>query len=93
MVETFKSINHLNPEIMWNSFEIINIAYSLRNSILLRLPPSNTSTYGINSFTFRACVLWNTIPDCIKKSSSIKIFSNELRKWKNLKCTCKICRQ
>ena len=92
MTETYKSINRLNPEIMWNVFETVNIPYNLRNGLILKLPSSKTSTFGLYSLTFRAALLWNSIPDYIKNSSSISQFKTLLKNWNNLKCSCKICR-
>ena len=92
LVETYKSINKLNPEIMWDSFKIKEVTYSLRNSSLLKLPNTNTSIFGLNSLMFRASILWNSIPDFIKKSSSVSKFCSLLKNWDGINCSCKICR-
>ena len=57
--EVFKSLNNLNPEFMWSYFVFRNITYNIRKGPLLRLPAAKSTSYGINSVYFRACLLWN----------------------------------
>ena len=60
--EVFNSLSNLNPEFMWSYFVFKNITYNIRNGPLLRLPSAKSSSYGINSVLFRACLLWNSLP-------------------------------
>ena len=54
--EVFKSLNNLNPEFMWSYFVFKNITYNTRKGPLLRLPAAKSTSYGINSVLFRACL-------------------------------------
>ena len=63
--EVFKSLNNLNPEFMWSYFVFKNITYNIRNGPLLRLPSAKSTSYGINSVLFRACLLWNSLPQLL----------------------------
>ena len=69
--EVFKSLNNLNPKFMWSYFVFKNIPYNIRKGHLLRLPAAKSTSYGINSVFFRACLLWNGLPQSIRYSESI----------------------
>ena len=94
MIETYKSVNKLNPEIMWDTIENKNVRYSLRSGSTLKLPSNNTTHFGLNSLKFRASLLWNLILGYIKNSDSVALFSKQLKTWNKLNsyCSCKICR-
>ena len=69
--KVFKSLNNSNPEFMWSYFTFKNITYNIRNGPLLKLHDAKSTYYGINSIHFRACLLWNGLPQSIKHSESI----------------------
>ena len=60
--KVFKSLNNLNPKFMWSYFVFKNITCSIRKGLLLRLTAAKSTSYGINSVIFRACLLWNSLP-------------------------------
>ena len=66
--EIFKSLSNLNPEFMWSYFVFKNITYNIRNGPLLRLPSAKSTSCSINSVLFRACLLWNSLPQSVKYS-------------------------
>ena len=66
--KVFKSLNNLNPEFMWSYFVFKNITCSIRKDPLLRLTAAKSTSYGINSVIFRACLLWNSLPQSNKYS-------------------------
>ena len=49
MVEIYKSMNHLNPEYMWDFFVKKDVPYNLRTKELCKLPSVSSQRYGINS--------------------------------------------
>ena len=57
MTEVYKCLNRINPEFMWEMFQMKNIPYKLRISSLLILPQISSSNYGINSIKFRGSIL------------------------------------
>ena len=92
MIEIYKCIHKLNPKFMWELFSIRNVSYELRTeSTKLIIPPTKTKLYGINSFIFRGSKLWNSIPDIIKSSSSLKLFKEVIKSWKADLCNCRFC--
>ena len=91
MIEVYKSVNHLNPEYMWEFFVKKDVQYNLRTKELCKLPSVTSQRYGLNSLSFRGSLLWNTIDDEIKLSPSLKVFKKKVRSWNGISCTCFIC--
>lgn len=90
MEEIFKTLNNLNPQIMWNTFNFkYPNKYELRRGINLEVPKART-TRAINSFDFRAAMAWNHLPATVKASEDIKGFRGKLVN-QNIYCRCKIC--
>ena len=89
VIEVFKTLNYLNPEIMWNTFTLKSQPYSLRQGVSLVIPSAKTSR-GINSFDFRAVLAWNNLPSNLKSETSLHRFTTSLDKW-SVYCKCKLC--
>ena len=89
--EVFKSFDS-NPEFMWSYFTFKNITYNIRNGPLLKLPNAKSTYYGINSVHFRACLLWNGLPQSVKYSESILELKRKLKELGNVDCSCILCR-
>ena len=53
MIEVYKSLNHLNPEYMWEFFVKKDVQYYLRTKELCKLPSVSSQRYGLNSISFR----------------------------------------
>ena len=49
--EIYKSSSDINPDFMKPYFIIKEMIFNLRNGCALKLPPANSTYYGINSFT------------------------------------------
>lgn len=89
MFEVFKSLNKLNPEIMWDTFVQKTTAYRLRSGSSLHIPRVSTVS-GLNSFDFRASLAWNYLPADVKDLSTIGAFRTTILKTK-IYCNCKLC--
>ena len=63
--EVFKFLSNLNPEFMRSYYVFKNITYNIRKGPLLRLPAAKSTSYGMNSVLFRACLLWNSLPQLL----------------------------
>ena len=77
---------------MWLYFVFKNITYSIRKGPLLRLPAAKSTSYGINSVLFRACLLWNSLIQSIKCSESIAELKTKMKYLGNIDCSCILCR-
>ena len=76
---------------MWSYFVFKNITYNIRKGPLLRLPAAKSTSYGINSVLFRACLLWKSLPQSIKYNESIVEFKN-MKDLGNIDCSYILCR-
>ena len=74
---------------MWSYFVFKNITYNIRNGPLLRL---SSTSYGINSVLFRACLLFNSLPQSVKYSESIAELKTKMKNLGNIDCLCTLCR-
>ena len=59
----------------------------------LVLPRVRTVNYGIETLRYRGPVVWNLIPDDIKKSKSLESFKDEIGNWKPQGCKCRLCKE
>ena len=85
MVEEHKSFHHLNPEYMWEFFVKKDVPYNLPTKELCKLPSVDFQGYGLNSLSFRGSLLWNTLNDDLKFTSSLaKLKKNTYLGWQQL---------
>ena len=89
VIEVFKSLNHLNPEFMWDSFTLKNNCYDLRQGPSVLVPRAYT-TKTLNFFQFRATLAWNHLPGKLKEMKTLSEFKTALKNQK-IYCQCKNC--
>ena len=77
---------------MHDAFMIRNNKYNLGNFQCLYSANKRTAKYGTEIVTYRGPQIWNLIPEKTKNVSSFKIFKKEMRKWKDEKCPCRMCK-
>ena len=92
MTEIYKSMNHLNPSIVWEFHEKKPITHSLRIQYLCKLPTIKTLGFGLDSLSFRGSFLWNTLDDSIKQVPTLSRFKKGIKDSTADRCTGKICR-
>ena len=90
--ETYKFLNGFSPPIMHDAFMIRNNKYNLRNFRCLYSTNKRTTKYGIETVACRGPQILNLVTEKTKNASSFKILKKEIRKWKNEKCPCRICK-
>ena len=90
--EIYKSLTDVNPDFMKNYFSIKEIPYSLRNGSALKIPSARSTYYGINSIHLCAYLLWNKLPNSLKKSESLPKFKHKIKTIGKIDCSCTICR-
>ena len=62
-IETFKIINGIAPPALDNILQKRDSRYNFRYSNILQIPQIRTKSYGKNSFSYAAPVLWNSLPE------------------------------
>ena len=87
MTEIYKSMNHLNPSIVWEFHEKKPIMYNLRIQNLCKLPRIKTLGFGLDSLSFRGSFLWNTLDDSIKQVPTLSHFKKRIKDWTADRCT------
>ena len=45
-----------------------------------------------DSLRFLGCKIWKLVPQNIKESESVDKFKFKIRKWKPIKCPCRLCK-
>ena len=91
VLETFKSVNKINPPFMQDLFEVKENKYNLRGGILLDQPKVCTERYGIHTIRYQGARLWNSLPPHMKTSVTVEDFKYHLAKWNGPVCKCGYC--
>ena len=81
MIEIYNMLNNTNPPFMQEYFIRKDVKYNLKTRDLLQIPAANSTKFGIDSIKFQGSLLWNSIPDLIKRASSAAIFKSNIRNW------------
>ena len=87
MTEINKSINHLNPSLIWEFHEKKDVSYNLNIQNLCKLPQIKTQGYGQESLSVSVSMLWNTLDDSVKNEPTLLGFKKRIKDWVGDKCT------
>ena len=74
MTEIYKFLNDLSPPVMNDICQKQENHYSLRNPRSLVSKCKFTTTYGIDTLSFRGPQIWRDLPQDIKNSDSLNLF-------------------
>ena len=88
-LETFKTLNDLNPAFMKNLFAKREVSKRRKNN--LEIPNRNTVKYGDKSIRSLGPHIWNGLPEEIKNENSYDKFKEYLNTRYEPKCTCSLC--
>ena len=72
LIEIYKLMNNLSPQIMKDCLDLKNTLYDLRSKQLLKLPENSTSRYSKQALCFKGSLIWNTIRNKIKNIDNIE---------------------
>ena len=78
MMKIFKTKPHLNPPVMMDIFQERNVNYNQRHGNDAQLPKVRTTAFGIETITYLGSRLWQLLPQEIKQSNTLSIFTKEL---------------
>ena len=62
--------------------------YSLRDLRSLVSKRKYTTSYGINTISFRGPQIWQDLPQEIKNSDSFNLFKSNIKRYGSLTCHC-----
>ena len=90
-IEAYKCYVNENPEYINVMLDPLVKPYDLRGGSRAEQPKVNTTSCGLNTFTYQAAKLWNILPSHIKEADSIFEFKSLLSKWNGPECHCECC--
>ena len=88
--EVYKTLHNLNPPITWDTFDLKKPSkYQLKRGSALKIPKGKTASV-LNSFDFRASLLWNHLTVDCKELKTLKEFSDAIQNI-SIYCRCTSC--
>ena len=88
-LETFETLNDLNPAFMKNLFAKREVSKRRKNN--LKIPNRNTVKYVDKSIRSLGPHIWNGLPEKFKNETSYDKFKKYLNTCYGPKCTCSLC--
>ena len=93
MIEVYKYLNGLSPDIMSDIFKLRENTYNLRNVHIFESQNLRTKKFGLDSIAYRASQLWKNVPEEIRNSTSLPIFKKKTKKVPLILCSYNCCRK
>ena len=93
MIEVYKYLHGLNPELMTDIFNLRKNPYNIRYFRLFGSENPRSVRFGVDAIAFRASQLWQKVPIAIKDSSSLEIFKAQIKLWSCDDCPCNLCKR
>ena len=93
MIEVYKYLNGLSPDIMSDIFKLRENTYNLRNFHIFESQNLRTKKFGLDSIAYRANQLWKNVPEEIRNSTSLPVFKEKIKKVPLISCSCNCCRK
>ena len=93
MIEFYKYLNGLSPDIMSDIFKLIENTYNLRNFHIFESQNPRTKTFGLDSIAYRATQLWKNVPEEIRNSTSLLVFKEKIKKVPFISHSCNCFRK
>ena len=91
IIKVFSCVKKESPAILQDIFTIDNCHHNLRINNRLKLPKTNSLTYGLQSFSYRGSSIWNSLPDIYKNCTCSSVLKTELKTLSIVKCSCINC--
>ena len=88
---TYRALNGNTPVYMKNLLSERDTSYNLRGQHLLNVPRVNTTNYGLHSFRYSACKLWNSLPNSFRTALTTNAFKLAVNQIKFNRDRCSFC--
>ena len=108
-VEMYKISHNMSPIFMEDLVTDIDTKYHTRSRYKVELDENcnatcskklnyypkkaNTSSFGLQSFSWLGPKIWALIPDELKNIKSLATFKDKLKKFEFENCPCKLCKE
>ena len=93
MIEVYKYLNNLSPDIMSGVFKLTENTYNLRNFHIFKSQNPRTKKFDLDSIAYRASQLWKNVPEEIRNSTSLPMSKKKIKKIPLISCSCNCCRK
>ena len=93
MIEVYKCLNGLSPDIMSDIFKLRENTYNLRNFHIFKSQNPRTKKFDLDNITYRTSHLWGNVPQEFRKLTSLPMFKNKIMKVPLISCSCNCCRK
>ena len=93
MIEVYKYLHGLSPELITDIFTLRKNPYNIRNIRLFGSENSRSVRFGADAIAFRASQLWQKVPITMKDSSSLEIFKAQIKLWSCDDYLCNLCKR
>ena len=93
MIEVYKYLNGLSPDIMNNILKLRENTYNLKNFHIFESQKPRTKKSGLNSIAYRASQLWKNVPKKIRNSNSFPVFKEKIKKVSLISGSCNCYRK
>ena len=80
LIEIYKYLNGLYPDIMNTIFKLRQNTYNLLNFHAFESQNPRTKKFCLESITYRASQLWKNVPEEIRNSASLLIFKQSIKR-------------
>ena len=81
MIEGYKYLNDLLPQIINYIFKVRKDIYDLRNFYLFENQNPKTKQYGLDCIAYIVSQIWQTFPIEIRNSVLLKTFKHKIKTW------------
>ena len=89
--EIHKAVHGGAPPYVSSLFTERESEYSLRRNHSLILPQYNTISFGKQSIRYTGPKVWNSLPNTLRQTTSLKELKNLISTWSGTNCTCSLC--
>ena len=79
LIEVYKYLNGLSPDIMNTIFKLRQNTYDLKNFHTFESQNPRTKKFGLDGIAYRTSQLWKNVPEEIRNSASLLIFNESIK--------------
>ena len=80
MIEIFKSMNRVNPTLVWEFHERKHVTYNLRKKSLCKLPPVKTMNISLDLISFWGSLCRTPPEESMKREQTLVCFQKRIGK-------------
>ena len=92
MIEVYKYLNGLSPDITNDILKLRENTYNLQNFHIFQKENPRSLKYRLDAIPYRASQLWQQVPIDIREAAFLTLFKNCIKTWKCEDCPCRSCK-